>query len=75
MNCNPVSLPKELAAQTGCNDLKLVPFVDFTDARNGGQSNCIGVVDQRAQNSRLTAPGHALLCVLSKVFGDNYYSA
>ena len=54
---------------------RLRASVDFTDARNGGQSNCIGVVDQRAQNSRLTAPGHALLCVLSKVFGDNYYSA
>jgi|GEM_PF-5772306 len=32
MNCNPMSLPKELAAQTGCNDLKLVPFVAKTEA-------------------------------------------
>ena len=45
---------------------RLRASVDFTDARNGGQSNCIGVVDQRAQNSRLTAPGHALRSALGQ---------
>jgi hypothetical protein len=52
--------------KTDCTPmLKLVPFVDFTDARKHESPNCVGVVDMCTQNKSLARSGHALRCALA----------